>query len=1434
MASTMLAATSILTNEATNGAPPNPLSHISSPHAESLWKIALDSLKDEHKNAIKFPSNDKLTILEDILQAVETKKEACREKRWKYTKGRKEVIVRDQLEKIVAWVNKFKEIGDLAVQYDPVHAALPWAGVRFFLQIPVGYFEIAGAMLEGLEVVTNLISRCAILEKLYLQTSSASETEKSAQGQFTSAVLKLYVSILKFFSKARNYYDHGTFGKLARSVVQTPSSSIGVHIDKLEKARINVEACAHLVVSSRSCNMSGDILRLESLLRLMDEPIHRSANQLSDLKDFLKEGERKTLFRWLSSIQHKQHHKNVGRDFLSRSGQWLISKPEFVGWKKESASSMLWLHGIPAQSAYSSPPLFAYFYCTRSDAERERANPDEIMRSILKQLSCSKANLPIREPVAGEYKKLKDEADDDGSEPIKWTTPECVDLIIQILQENSATIIVDALDECDPERRHELLFAFDRIIQESASVVKIFASSREDDDIKCRLEVSPNIFIHASDNGEDIERFVHDQVDRAIRERRLLNGDVSIKLKGQIVQVLTERSQGMFRWTELQIQNLCDVKRMKHESDIDQELGRLPTTLRKSYDLIYQQITDLGKTSRGIVERTLSWLLCAQRTLKPKEIIAAVSLDPEGTHVSLLGMCCNLVLLDEETLRFAHLSVREYLEEHGDYEPSRRHALVLDRCLETYLLPLSKISTTARFSPSAFSRDHLSLYSTFYWPAHCQLAGGSLPCYKPTTKLLRFVFDGSGAAISLQAWTIYGRSIISPTLPTTLPDRLTWIFLSPPHPIFSASCFGFCWAFNTLTALGYSDWSRWGLDCRSGLHAAAEFGMTNAILLLLNRGVDMNAVDGKYFRPAISWAAENGHTEAVEVFLNRGAIGSSASGKTPLMLATRNGHQRMTELLLSRGADPGHEDERLMNRTALGWAAENGHTEIVELLCNTGGNERIPYNFETALISAAQGGHCRIAEVLLDRGPKIDLNGAKGGSALLKAAANGHHSVIELFLRKGASAEQKTSEGETPLILAAKAGYNRIVWLLLDSGVSIDPRDRHGATALSKAAANGDLATVQSLLGKGASIDLRERNGETALLRAAENGSKAVVGFLLSKGAQVEAETMEGKTPLIVAAQNGHEEAVEVLLSNQANINAKDSDGNTSLLNASNKGVIRLLVSNGADIHHANMEGTTRLHLTSRFDDGKLVELLLANGADKMQKDAIGRTAYDMALNNSNFRVLELLNSWQRNPLGLDRFSGALILSPELHGHFRHVVFRGALVLYQSKNRPQTTTADKEDWYAFYAASVQVIHLIGSFESRKKARKILLWEPAPPPVLFTSVEFSNAVGVYRDLDIVRRNLKRWYISNDLDHLHPQNYPKHHDTAAYNPRPYMNDELEGGGTVQQLLLAWRPLQTRKDESGAEDKIHGFEVDVVVALAALLQIGVRVAWTLWHGI
>lgn len=191
----------------------------------------------------------------------------------------------------------------------------------------------------------------------------------------------------------------------------------------------------------------------------------------------------------------------------------------------------------------TQPAPIAYFHCVRNDAEPERANPDEILRSILEQLSCSKSSLPIREPVVQAYKEKKEEAR--GGNPEKLMRDETVEVILALLESNPATIIIDALDECDSARRQDLLLDIQRIIRESASLVKFFVSSRDDHDIVCRLADSPNLYINLKDNSKDIERFVHSEVTKAIDYGKLICGNVSNDLKDRIIETLISKAEGM-------------------------------------------------------------------------------------------------------------------------------------------------------------------------------------------------------------------------------------------------------------------------------------------------------------------------------------------------------------------------------------------------------------------------------------------------------------------------------------------------------------------------------------------------------------------------------------------------------------------------------------------------------------------------------------------------------------------------------------------------------------------------------------------------------------------------------------------------------------------------------------------------------------------------
>lgn len=124
-----------------------------------LWSQAAAKLKDKDRSHILHLTID----LESLRAAVEERRQECVEKQWfvpskssctlefllkvRFPKrllrsrlseigtSKSKVVLRDVFAKIAFWIEKFVEVGDVAVQYDPGHAALPWALVRFLLKV---------------------------------------------------------------------------------------------------------------------------------------------------------------------------------------------------------------------------------------------------------------------------------------------------------------------------------------------------------------------------------------------------------------------------------------------------------------------------------------------------------------------------------------------------------------------------------------------------------------------------------------------------------------------------------------------------------------------------------------------------------------------------------------------------------------------------------------------------------------------------------------------------------------------------------------------------------------------------------------------------------------------------------------------------------------------------------------------------------------------------------------------------------------------------------------------------------------------------------------------------------------------------------------------------------------------------------------------------
>ena len=109
---------------------------VASRSSEDLWALAVSKLSQDEQQAINTIHKGKLETVASVLKIVQDSERVSISKQWRYKRKSGEVVIlRDLFGKLVKWLQRFQEIGDIAVQYDPVHAALPWAGVRFLIKV---------------------------------------------------------------------------------------------------------------------------------------------------------------------------------------------------------------------------------------------------------------------------------------------------------------------------------------------------------------------------------------------------------------------------------------------------------------------------------------------------------------------------------------------------------------------------------------------------------------------------------------------------------------------------------------------------------------------------------------------------------------------------------------------------------------------------------------------------------------------------------------------------------------------------------------------------------------------------------------------------------------------------------------------------------------------------------------------------------------------------------------------------------------------------------------------------------------------------------------------------------------------------------------------------------------------------------------------------
>ncbi|KAJ0421467.1 ankyrin repeat-containing domain protein [Aspergillus carlsbadensis] len=1151
----------------------------------SLWEEAATLISKDDRTHLDFAhARDPTRILGDI----ETQVHEVKKKQWRFRKRNgEEVTVREVFEKIATWVTKFREIGDIASGIDPLHVGLPWAAVRFFLQLAVNDVERYSAMIEGVEVVSGIIARYAEVEKAQLLGRSNLKT------QLENGLVKLYASVLSYLAEAKKYYASSTGKRMLKAL--SPNSA---EEQWLGRIAVEDEAAHRLVTLVQAENQTNRLSSIRTTLVSLDDRQEKTATA---------ETRGRLLERFSATYTNDNYDGSLS---LRQPGtaSWIFERDEFQQWMEGGKQSqLLWIYGpagfgktVLAASVVEHlrkerPSSTAYFFCVSEDeAKRE---PWAILTSWIAQL-IEQNEIAVK--VAGEVVKVDGRRSVTRTEQWKLFTALCA-------QVKGCTFVIDGFDECsslnttsrvhtDDARAHFLRELFDAISNVKADVLLVSRDTAE-----IRSEISQNrdrsievlyYGIAESDTKPDIQAVSRHVVDFKLQKK-------PEQLRTELAEKAADKAEGMFLWLHLLSQKL---KPGINAKKLDAVVSQMPIGLEQAYERDLRQIYNLDEEERNRAINILRWVLLAGRPLTVSELVEALMLtgdlddddcypedelpdewktnfvDEDYVNDVLLQPLGSLVelrrrgedeLLSAYTVHFVHYSVKEYLMQPGAGGPQgvafpdmkAEDDLLARRCLQYLCYDVfggEDLLTEDQMKAYPFFR-----YAARSWYRHAWGSNGymspdlvSWACrlFDPDTvhwvlwakayeaeeeherllrtNLTKLKDDGSDDA-TVEPATVEGIEEGSKGLKdrdnlSEADDDASEIAQAGASPMYYACLLGLLDVVKRLHEDGSNINIHGGLF-GTPLQAAIIKKQTPTVRYLIENGADISVKAGVYTH-AICAAAWAGDPEIFQLLIDRGADLEAVqrSNLRPVHFATYS--PELLQVCLDRGVDIVVRDSQ--GYEPLHIAALHGNAVSARLLLDAGANINVvTRDGATALLLAAKDKHDDAFLFLLSRGADVEIADDMGRTPLISAAGLGREEMVEALLQRGAFIEHEMCNGYTPLMAAlSDPGYPRVVELLLKYGAKLDHRDIDGQTALRLACNLGDPEIMSILLEHGADVDAADSFGITPLLHVASGGSKAAWDLLLEHGADIHRHDGQGENVLDCAVDGGQHNFVLYLL----------------------------------------------------------------------------------------------------------------------------------------------------------------------------------------------------------------------------------------------------------------------------------------------------------------
>ncbi len=690
----------------------------------------------------------------------------------------------------------------------------------------------------------------------------------------------------------------------------------------------------------------------------------------------------------------------------------------------------------------------------------------------------------------------------------------------------------------------------------------------------------------------------------------------------------------------------------------------LPDSYTGIYEFYLKQVEAQHEEARTRAFQVLSWLSHAMDPLTVDAIQRALSMqqgdiesyeEARADAGSLVSVCCNFVEVDQETktIRLLHETAEEYLKTIRSTKFAGGHSIISSTCLN--YLSLDKFSELCRLQTIVEERslgDPFYQYAAKNWPKHVLLDDVESRLQESIVDFLessqRYGADETMARHRYSAWGTDRSS------PWTDWNRLS--IQRRDSPLHAAATYGLPKTVRfLLKERGYmiDQPNNFG---ETALHRAAQVGQTKTMDELILNGADLNArVQHHYLGQATPMILASAclRIDAVRVLLNRGVdinASDSQNRLAPLHFAASM-DTNLTRFLLDHGADP--------NLTAF-------QSPIFP--------ERAPMTslHFSVYFAHAYGDACARVKLLLNSGAYVNLRNGSGNTALHIAILAGRRDLAHILLLEGEADIYLTNrQDKSPIQLAQELGH--FSWLqkwipppFLDDILQKTP-------ALTRAIWANDVPLVHHLLGQDTDLTEQDQNGKSpwdycvlstnvqiAEILADHTDSKGLANRIgsdafesaltrmttfdysdndtwkkalticnrLLKYREAENPNLDfanvrssvniyNKTCVIMAVEVGRVAEVEFFLKCRTDVNAQDIFGSTAAHYAVNETKSRqtlgLLIDYGANLSIKDRFGRTVLHTADRSSDPSMRSFLEDALAKRDIKLGHGRKEYQSA-----------------------------------------------------------------------------------------------------------------------------------------------------------------------------------------------------------------------------